>query len=204
MNDHLTSLLHVSADDGTGPIVIQHPAVVGVRCFERVSDYAYAAPGGARWLSVHDLGARRPDPADLPPGGTVIVFEQISPPAGWLGPAGVDTEGALPCGEAVLSVIMDVDAHPAAIDAFHGWYEEEHLPTLVAVPGIDAARRFHAVAGELGAGGRERFLALYELRSVEVLSTPAWAAASAMTPRTEKVLPHLSWASQLYRAVPSA
>jgi hypothetical protein len=70
---------------------------------------------------------------------------------------------------------------------------------MVAVPGIEGARRFRAVGGQTPAPGRRRFLALYEVARRGVFDGGAWAAASTITPRTEQVVPHLDWASQLYR-----
>lgn len=268
----MAALLHVCAD-GAAPRVVEHEAVTGIRSYERVADYAYAAPGGLRWLTIHDLSRPIPDldalatadaqvgavgvggprsgdlrsgplqvpvgpprgpgpghapegrrpagdaPEDdppqagtrpvrgsaggAPPGGgsgnrvSLTVFEQISPVEGWLTAEGVVAGGELPAGEAVLSVTMDVEE--GALDLFHGWYDEEHLPKLVAVPGIDAARRFRAVAGDVAEPGRRRFLALYELAGLDFLETPAWAAAASMTPRTAEVVPHVVMNSQLYR-----
>ncbi|HEY8548277.1 MAG TPA: hypothetical protein VIL36_24630 [Acidimicrobiales bacterium] len=194
----MSTLLHVWAD-GDAPRVADHPAVVGTRTYERVADYAYAGPVGRRWLTLHDL---RPgtDATDVVPAGDdvgpVTVFEQISPAnGGWLTADGPTAEGELPVGKAVLSVVMDVAE--AGLDVFHGWYDEEHLPKLVAVPGIDAARRFRAVGGDLAVPGRHRFLALYEFSGLDVLDTPAWAEAAQMTPRTELVVPHVEINSQI-------
>jgi hypothetical protein len=92
-----------------------------------------------------------------------------------------------------------MDVLDEGLDLFTGWYEEEHLPKLVAVPGIDAARRFRAVGGALAEPGRQRYLALYEFASLELLGTEAWAAAASMTPRTEQIVPYIIMMSQLYR-----
>jgi hypothetical protein len=189
-------LLHVSSNRGE-PVIVDHPDVVAVRTFALVPGYQFAAPNGARWLTLHELAS----PANVEPSGDGVqtVFEQISPAEGWLTRKGVAVDGPYPAGNAVLSVVMDVDR--AAVERFHGWYEEEHLPTMASVPGVRAARRFRAVQGALPEPGRDRFLALYELERADVLSGDAWAGASTVTPRTEEVLPHLAWASQLYRLV---
>jgi hypothetical protein len=200
-----TSLLQIWADDAA-PRVVDDPAVVGVRTYERVADYAYAAPDGRRWLTIHDLDdagavddlvATGSKAGDGPDAATVTRFEQIWPTGGWLTADGVVAEGGLPEGDAVLSVVMDVAEE--GLDLFTGWYEEEHLPKLVAVPGIDAARRFRAVEGALAQPGRLRYLALYEFASLELLRTEAWAQAASMTPRTEQIVPYIVMMSQLYR-----
>ena len=204
----MVTLLQVWSDDDA-PRVVDHPAVTGTRAYERVVDYAYAAPDGRRSLTIHDLAGSAADAAaagvveaarkagDGPSAATVTLFEQIFPAGGWLTAEGATSEGPFPTGDAVLSVVMDVDID--ALDIFTGWYEEEHLPKLVAVPGIDAARRFEATAGALAEPGRRRYLALYEFANLELLDTEAWAQAAAMTPRTELIVPHIVMMSQLYR-----
>ncbi len=197
----MSTLLHVWAD-GDAPRPVDHPTVLGTRTYERMADYGYAGPVGRRWLTLHDLlpGTTAVDvaPADGIV-GPVTVFEQISPADdGWLtgdGPVTPGPDRELPVGKTVLSVVMDVAE--AGLDVFHGWYDEEHLPKLVAVPGIDAARRYRAVGGDLAEPGRQRFLALYEFAGVDVLDTPAWATAAEMTPRTELVVPHVEISSQI-------
>jgi hypothetical protein len=192
----MPGLLHVSSNCAE-PVIVDHPRVTAVRTFALVPGYEFAAPDGATWLTLHELAAT----AGVEPSndGVQIVFEQMSPPEGWLTGTGVVVDGPYPVGRAVLSVIMDVDHDAVAL--FHGWYDEEHLPTMASVPGVHAARRFRAARGALAETGRERFLALYELGGAEALFGDAWARASTITPATEKVLPHLAWASQLYRLV---
>jgi len=194
----MSTLLHLWAD-GDAPRLVDHPAVIGTRTYERMADYGYAGPVGRRWLTLHDLlpGTSTVDVAPADGNiGPVTVFEQISPADdGWLTDDGPTTEGELPVGKAVLSVVMDVAE--AGLDEFHGWYDEEHLPKLVAVPGIDGARRFRATGGDLAEAGRQRFLALYEFESVDLLDSPEWAKAAEMTPRTELVVPHVEISSQI-------
>ena len=192
----MSTLLHLWAD-GDAPRVVDHPAVLGTRTYERMADYGYAGPVGRRWLTLHDLlpGTATVDVVGERI-GPVTVFEQISPDDdGWLTGEGPVSAGELPVGQAILSVVMDVAEE--GLDVFHGWYDEEHLPKLVAVPGIDAARRFRAVGGELAVPRRQRFLALYEFSGVDVLDTPAWATAAEMTPRTELIVPHVVINSQI-------
>jgi hypothetical protein len=205
----MTSVLEIWADDDA-PRIVDHPSVTGVRSYERVADYAYAAPDGRRWLTVHDLAGSAGEAAEAglldaanqagggPEAATVTLFDQIYPAQGWLTAHGIVTAGELPAGKAVLNVVMDVAED--GLDVFTGWYEEEHLPKLVAVPGIDAARRFRAVEGALAEPGRKRFLALYEFANLELLDTEAWAGAASMTPRTEQVVPYIVMMSQLYRS----
>ena len=203
MVDEMPGLAYAPSN-GPAPISVAAHGIGTVRTFELVADYQFAAPGGAHWLTIHDVSGPRDVGAGMRDVGgglpeEATVFEQISPASGWLTSTGVVTTGALPAGRAVLAVIMDVDRDAAGL--FNGWYEEEHLPRMVQVPGVAAARRYRALAGALPASGRDRFLALYELTSPDALAGDAWAKASTITPRTEEVLPHLDWASQMYAAL---
>jgi|SRR6185437_477382 len=179
--------------DGDAPPPVEQPAA-DRRVFELVADYEYAAPGGRRWMTIEDV----PE-GGLAPEATAdrVLYEQIVPTKGWLTEEGPTDQGQFPAGRFVLSVTMDV--LEAGLAEFHGWYDEEHLPALLAVPEITAARRFRAIGGDLPANGRQRFLALYEMSNDEFLTTEAWATAAANTPRTERVMVHADWASQFYR-----
>jgi hypothetical protein len=55
------------------------------------------------------------------------------------------------------------DIDPALEVDFHRWYEEEHLPERMAIPGFLTARRFQAIEGA------PKYLALYDLESPAVL-----------------------------------
>jgi hypothetical protein len=172
------------------------------RVMARIADYLYAEPSGLPWVLLmepdHEAGAEAAAAAvRAAPGAELTgVFRQISPVSGWLTADGVVTVGLPPTGDALLSVVMDVDAD--ALEVFHSWYDEEHLPRLSVVPGILAARRF--AARDLAPGGRHRFLAHYEMKDRIVVESAEFAAASVMSPRTEEVVPHLTWGSQLYTA----
>lgn len=67
----------------------------------------------------------------------------------------------------LLLVTMDVE--PSVEDELHRWYEEEHIPERLSVPGFLRARRWRAVEGE------PKFLALYELESLAALDTPEYS-----------------------------
>lgn len=77
-------------------------------------------------------------------------------------------------------VLMMVDVKPEDEAEFNRWYDEEHLPELMALPGYLAANRFE-VEGE-GA----KYLAIYELADSAVLQSPqylAWREASESSRR---------------------
>ena len=56
---------------------------------------------------------------------------------------------------------------PAMEEEFNAWYDEEHLPERLAIPGFRSARRW--VSGRT-------YLATYELDSAAVLQSAAYLA----------------------------
>ena len=71
---------------------------------------------------------------------------------------------------------------PETVDNFNAWYDEEHIPMLMAVPGWKAIQRYRQVEGTGPA-----FLALHYLDSLAALAEPShkeagktkWRAISA-------------------------
>ena len=76
---------------------------------------------------------------------------------------------------------------PAFEEEFNEWYDTDHLPERLAVPGFLTARRFVCL------DGWPRFLALYDLTDVAVLASPAYLSVSVdkHTPWTRRVLRHV-------------
>lgn len=74
-------------------------------------------------------------------------------------------------GTGLLMVWADVPADKE--DDFNRWYNEEHLPERMAIPGFLGGARYEAVK----AGPRH--LACYELESAAVLDTPAYKKVQA-------------------------
>ena len=83
-------------------------------------------------------------------------------------------------GRGIFLVYVDIDAKDAK--EFNEWYNTEHLPELLAVPGILAAARYEAVKGG------PKYLACYELENVAVMHTPAFTNRPR-TPWGERVSP---------------
>lgn len=83
-------------------------------------------------------------------------------------------------GNGIFLIYTDVD--PQHEDEFNDWYNTEHLPELLAVPGILAAARYEAVKGG------PKYLAAYEIESTDVLQTPAFKNRPR-TPWGERVSP---------------
>jgi hypothetical protein len=77
---------------------------------------------------------------------------------------------------------------PLAWEAdFHDWYESEHIPQRLAIPGFASASRYEALEGE------PRYLACYFLDDLAALETPAYARLKADPgERTARMLANVS------------
>ena len=83
-------------------------------------------------------------------------------------------------GRGIFLVYVDIEAKDAK--EFNEWYNTEHLPELLAVPGILAAARYEAVKGG------PKYLACYELDNMAVMHTPAFTNRPR-TPWGQRVSP---------------
>jgi hypothetical protein len=59
--------------------------------------------------------------------------------------------------------IAVTDSVPGREEEFNTWYEQQHVPDLLRIPGFVAARRFKLVQSQGGLPGR--YLALYEIET---------------------------------------
>jgi hypothetical protein len=83
----------------------------------------------------------------------------------------------------VFMVSMDVAAEKEAL--FNEVYDREHIPILLAVPGVLGVSRAKSQAFAVSIGGERKeraagnpfYTAIYELESPEVLVSDAWAQA---------------------------
>jgi len=79
----------------------------------------------------------------------------------------------------LLVVRMDVD--PEKEKQFNEWYNQEHIPALLEVPGVIRAYRYIALEGT------PKYIAIYELNEANVPNSEAWQNAVELTPRPEDV-----------------
>jgi len=77
--------------------------------------------------------------------------------------------------------IVHTDIPADVVGDYNAWYDEEHLPRLVGVPGIERARRYVA-DGNLG----PRYLTAYDLSIKDAFESPAGLVARK-TPWTERM-----------------
>jgi hypothetical protein len=77
--------------------------------------------------------------------------------------------------------IVHTDIPDDIVDDYNAWYDEEHLPRLVGVPGIERARRYVA-----NSALSPRYLTAYDLTIKDAFESPAGLKARK-TPWTEKM-----------------
>ena len=101
---------------------------------------------------------------------------------------------------------MDVDADKE--DLFNEVYDQEHVPSLMKVPGVVSVSRMKTEPAALKIGGEEKpltgegqasYVAIYELESPEVLLSDAWAAAVEDGRWPEQVRPYTRNRSHILR-----
>lgn len=81
-------------------------------------------------------------------------------------------------------------------DEFNAWYQDEHLDDRLGVTGFLNARRYVAVQAP------QRYAALYETTSPEVLISPTYAALlRAPTTRTRAIMPYFQDVTRIIGAV---
>jgi hypothetical protein len=100
-------------------------------------------------------------------------------------------------GRGLLLVMMEPEA---GFDAqLNRWYREEHFAERLSVPGFLGGRRFEAVEGG------PRYLALYDMESVDVLgSEPYRAVSEPPSDWTREVRRHVQITRNVYRDITPA
>ena len=82
----------------------------------------------------------------------------------------LNSHATQPIGTTILVVMMEVD--PADDEVFNKWYDEEHLPERMSIPGYISARRFRLEDGDdLNRGGVLRYLCIWELEDESPLQS---------------------------------
>jgi hypothetical protein len=89
-------------------------------------------------------------------------------------------------------LLVTMHAPPAFEEEFNAWYDTEHLPERLAVPGFETASRYVCVSGH------PRYLAMYDLARPEVLDSPEYlsVAFANSSPWTLRVMQRV----RVYRA----
>ncbi len=93
-----------------------------------------------------------------------------------------DSAGPAPVILAVANVVPEQAVHDMT-----AWYEQEHIPMLLAVPGWRRIRRFRLVGPAPLEGPGVGFLSLHDLDGPSVLEEPGYRAA-ASTPWRDRIV----------------
>ena len=88
--------------------------------------------------------------------------------------------GQIPDRDPPWLYIVHTDIPDHIVDEYNEWYDREHLPRLVTVPGVIRARRYAAVSGN------PRYLTAYELSDPGAFES-AEGLKARKTPWTEKM-----------------
>jgi hypothetical protein len=171
-------------DHEHGPARLTVPGLLGACRYEALDGLA------PRWLALYELDS----PAVLDSAEYKAVVEGGSDRDTFIMShlATLDrriytqlSDDGVPGGPApvVLAVANTVPA--AAVGDMTAWYEQEHIPMLLAVPGWQRIRRYQLTGP--GPLGEPAFLSLHELAGPSVLSEPAYKAAVS-TPWRERIV----------------
>jgi hypothetical protein len=87
--------------------------------------------------------------------------------------------------ESAYVLVVSMDVERGHEDEFNEVYDSEHIPYLLEVPGVRAARRMKGEAFSMSLGGeikemptpRPVWSAVYEIDSPDVLTSDAWKEA---------------------------
>jgi hypothetical protein len=96
-------------------------------------------------------------------------------------------------------VVVMTDIPPEEEERFNRWYDSEHVPERVAVPGVRRARRYvryddapQPPPGTVAARRGPKYLVVYELDDVAVLHE-GWAAVAARHSELSRAIyPHMT------------
>ncbi len=130
-----------------------------------------AQASAERWRSVDGQWGRAYLRGAAPPGDDWIALEPVR-----------RIDGASAGEAARFHYAVEADIAPEHEADFNGWYENEHLPGLAAVPGTIVAARYRR------SRGAPRYIACYHLTADTTLQRPEWLAVRH-TPWSDRVRP---------------
>ena len=91
-------------------------------------------------------------------------------------------------------VIVRIDVAPEMEEEFNRWYDEEHVPNLLAVPGVISGKR------AVNTGDGPKYIAIYEHENINVRQTEAYRKA-VNTEWTRKIDPYLKMQRDVYEVI---
>lgn len=87
--------------------------------------------------------------------------------------------------ESAYLLVVSMDVERGHEDEFNEVYDTEHIPYLLEVPGVRSASRLKGEAAAMFVGGEKKevpcprpvYVAIYEIDSPDVLTSPEWQQA---------------------------
>jgi hypothetical protein len=186
------------------------PGIVLGQRLERVSSFPFASPTTFEHLTLYSVAspdvfateeyrrlAQTPSPLTLEVtdglGLSRGLYHQRFPAAGVLrGPGAAPAVALL---HIMTGCLADVE------EDFNRWYDEEHLPAVVNVPGVISGRRLRIAEGSEPVAGERMALsslALYELEEAAVATSDALLSATRPTPWRQRIGDGMEAHVQLY------
>lgn len=93
-------------------------------------------------------------------------------------------------------LVAQMDVEPHVEKEFNDWFNRDHIPAVLKVPGVLGVRRYVALQGS------PKYTAEYELTSPDIPTSKAWAE-TRNAGRTAQMRPHVRNSSyRLYRQMP--
>ncbi len=80
-------------------------------------------------------------------------------------------------------LIVSATIDPQVEDQWNRWYDEEHLPEIVACPGFRSGQRYVATEAD----GARAYVTIYELDGPEALASAEFAARRGWGPFVDQV-----------------
>jgi hypothetical protein len=84
--------------------------------------------------------------------------------------------------------VVQMDVPQALESEFNRIYDDEHVPTILEVPGVKSCRRYRLSRSTQA--NMPRYLAVYEVDDAAVIDSPAWTEASDRGEWKPKIRPH--------------
>lgn len=91
----------------------------------------------------------------------------------------------------VAMFVVGIELESGYEDDFEDWYNNEHLPALANVPGVNRAVRYRKAPEQEDTPEYPEYLALYDVQSLEIPGNSDWKAA-VETPWTQRLRPHFT------------
>ncbi|MBN8995055.1 MAG: hypothetical protein J0H94_07500 [Rhizobiales bacterium] len=85
-------------------------------------------------------------------------------------------------GTSNVLLVVSATVDPAVETAWNDWYDNEHLPEILACPHFDEGARYVSEDN-----GERTYITLYRLSSEEAVKTPEFAGARGWGPFVDKV-----------------